>query len=175
MTDVDPITCTDRTHYFQPSVNGVQPPLCYCGQREVGEMCGVAEVLIKSAPTAPADSRADLLRRAADRLDELDNAATDGPWTAREPIGATDPYDVPIYGAGGYLCASPDDGVRGGHSNADADLIVALRAVVSPLSRWLRHQAEYAYTGGDKRHYISGHGAHALDVARAILGEEVPW
>lgn len=50
-------------------------------------------------------------------------AASPQPW---KPIylEGTDPHDVPIEDAtGDYICASPDDGVRGGHSAADAHLI----------------------------------------------------
>ena len=176
----DPITCTDRTHYFQPSVNGVQPPRCYCGKREVGEMHGV-EVLIEGTLTVPADPATDLLRRAADRLDELEAATicdnprcnSQTPWTHGPESITVTARDHTTTGAELLrVNVAP-------HDAAVAALIVALRPVASPLSRWLRtvdSRARELDPAGDG--YLSANVVgyrEARDVARAILGEEVPW
>ena len=150
----DPITCTDQTHYFQPSVNGVQPPRCYCGRREVGEMRGV-EVLIEGTLTVPTDSRADLLCRAADKLEALDAEAIPAPW-------GSDGQEVTYVTSGRTVTI-------GRMAEEDVDLTVALRAVVAPLSRLLRAEADVRGEDFPRRY------GRAADVARAILGEEVPW
>ena len=167
MTDVDPITCTDRTHYFQPSVNGVQPTLCYCGKRDSGEMRGVV-VLIEGTLTVPADSPGALLVRAADRLDELDRYATPFPWLAGET------YQNPDLSSGDVFAdiLAPESATSPVIVEVDegnAAIICALRAVVSPLSRWLRAEADVRMEDFPRRY------GRAADIARAILGEEVPW
>ena len=108
---------------------------------------------------------AGLLRRAAARLEELDAAATPLPWTAH-PEDRDRDGDVPVRTPSGFLCESPDDGVRGGHAEADAALIVALRAAAGPVAVWLRSEADRR---ADRDHRWS---PHAEAVARAVLGEE---
>ena len=64
------------------------------------------------------DERLAELRRIAEGAD------SPGPWEARRAAHFED--DCPVYDAGGLpLCVSPDDGVRGGHSDADAKHIAA--------------------------------------------------
>lgn len=53
---------------------------------------------------------------------DLAATGTPGPWHA--VIDPDEPSDTPIADDNGYLCVSPDDGVRGGHSLADALKIV---------------------------------------------------
>lgn len=96
-------------------------------------------------------SAAELLRRAATRLDELDRAAT------RE-------------GGKGEIVAF----LRFVDSNLVApnlaQLLAALHPIAAPLAAWLRERAE----GHVNRRLAGVHAVdnHAVAVARAILGEE---
>ncbi len=92
---------------------------------------------------------ADVLRRAADamdaeadRLDAMEQATFGDRWEAK-PSGTLG--DVPIAATSGeawdYICSSPDDGVRGGHDEADADLIVHRRNTLARDAATLRAQA----------------------------------
>lgn len=123
--------------------------------------------------TTTPHAAAALLRRAADRLDNLDHAATPHPWRAVAYEFEAETASVDTLAGPVFLC--PDDGIRCVADRKDADLIVALRPVAVPLAAWLRHQAEYAerlenaFDG--KIGYIRGHGSHAVAVARAVLGE----
>ena len=106
----------------------------------------------------------DVMSRAADRLETLDQEATAAPWEIHGGSGD----DSPLWAdaAMNYLCASPDDGVRGGHSAADAALIVALRPTAVPLAGWLRaciRRAEIAPALGIP--------VFAIEIAHAVLGE----
>ena len=65
------------------------------------------------------------------RWAELAAAATPGPWEAARGEGE---HDTPILTPDGYLCASPDDGVRGGHGAADAAHIAASRIAVPAMA-----------------------------------------
>lgn len=60
-------------------------------------------------------------------IQERAAAATEGPWVTEE---GEYPDDCPIHAADAYLCTSPDDGVRGGHSAPDAAFIAAARTDV---------------------------------------------
>ena len=163
----DPITCTERTHYFQPSVNGIQPPRCYCGKRDAGEMRGVV-ALVEGTLTVPADSTASLLVRAADRLDELDKAATQGAW-----VSDIDEMACPRI----FSPKRPFGVVAEVDTEQDRDLIVATRPSIGPTARLLRAIARRAaelspasdgYLGAN----ILGY-REAVALAREILGEHV--
>jgi hypothetical protein len=39
-------SCTGRTHYFQPLVQGGQPPSCYCGAVDIRTLHDVAEITL---------------------------------------------------------------------------------------------------------------------------------
>jgi hypothetical protein len=58
--------------------------------------------------------------------------ATPGPWTTEQSYDG-DPDTPVLVGDGEYLCASPDDGVRGGHLFEDADFIAHAREDVPAL------------------------------------------
>jgi hypothetical protein len=78
------------------------------------------------------ESPADVLRRAADRLDELDKAAAPGPWWIDRPLFSdfclhTSPSSHEIGSTGGL---------------EDAALIVAMRSVAAPLAAHLRATAD---------------------------------
>lgn len=65
-------------------------------------------------------------------LKEREQHATKGPWTA-EPSYPGDP-DTPVKTPDGdYISASPDDGVRGGHSYYDAEFISHAREDIPAL------------------------------------------
>ena len=67
---------------------------------------------------------------------DLADAATEGPWRHEADDS---PFDVPITtGELDYLCTSPDDGVRGGHSIEDAAFIVASRTAVPKMAAALQ-------------------------------------
>lgn len=68
--------------------------------------------------------------RSDDEIRALCNAATPGPWTVPDDA---EPDDAPVIAGEYYLCVSPDDGVRGGHSQADAAFIAAARELVPSL------------------------------------------
>lgn len=99
--------------------------------------------------TAPGLSPADELRAAADamsmeadRLDAMEREASGGPWMV-DALYAHDDGDMPVKGSTGrYLCASPDDGVRGGHDLRDADLIAHRRNTMTRDAAVLRATAE---------------------------------
>lgn len=109
---------------------------------------------------------AEELRAAADRLEALAKAATPGHWAAGR---SDDPNDVPLVASDGhaweYLCCSPDDGVRGGHTLPDAELVVAMRATVEPLVVLLRAVADNVDFDS-----IVRHEQEALAIARATPG-----
>lgn len=65
-----------------------------------------------------------------DAVRRVANAATPPPWEIQDGTSET---DVPVWAGGDYLCCSPDDGVRGGHSRADAEFIAAARQWVPEL------------------------------------------
>lgn len=132
--------------------------------------------------TAVPDSAAELLRRAADRLDGLDKAATPEPWAA-----------VGSYVAGwadGCTCGSPgfpDAHERGcgmeqiaEASTEDASLIAVLRPVAAPLATLLRRTVQLAevYASGlvpeaqpaFLEEWLSIHHAPAVQIARSVLG-----
>jgi hypothetical protein len=105
---------------------------------------------------------AEVLRRAADRLEALAWEATDDPW---RQMG--DPA------AGAYLDAGPDTSivVRGGAWLPDLAYIAAMSPTVGKaLAAWLRvqHETERRLGGPD---YETPPTHPALAVARAILGE----
>jgi uncharacterized protein (DUF885 family) len=83
-------------------------------------------------------------------LRALADAATPGPWEVeRDPYGDD---DYPVSANGRYLCVSPDDGVRGGHSEADAAFIAAARDAVPALLdevERLRKELRECYASGD--------------------------
>jgi len=62
-------------------------------------------------------------------------AASPAPWKAcTEEWSLADAGDIPVVDAmGDYLCCSPDDGVRGGHSEADAALIASAPSWLAAL------------------------------------------
>ena len=67
---------------------------------------------------------------------DLASNATEGPWRHEADDS---PFDVPITtGELDYLCTSPDDGVRGGHSIEDAAFIVASRTAVPKMAAALQ-------------------------------------
>ena len=116
----------------------------------------------------------DLLRRAEKMLREQAKAATPGPWMrSTDYVESND--DCPIVGADDkYLCVSPDDGVRGGHSAGDADYIVTMHPGVGlALADWLgltardieRAYGLAAFTTSSRR------SLPALVLARLIVGE----
>lgn len=121
------------------------------------------------------ESDADLLTRAADMLEQAERGATET-WTFWRDItegGFVHVGDVNGVIPDGADC-TPDEveinPVAKFYADPDAELAVLLRPIVPHLAAWLRHQAEYAYTMTDHRHYVSGHGAFAVAVARAIVG-----
>jgi hypothetical protein len=72
-----------------------------------------------------------------DAIEARAAAATGGPWLLGdgvfdEQLNGDDDWAVRV-ADGSYLCASPDDGVRGGHSKADAEFITNARADVPML------------------------------------------
>ena len=110
---------------------------------------------------------ADRLREAAALLRERAGEATPGQWEAVEGDYRD---DWPIRGAGGgYLCTSPDDGVRGGHDEEDAHYIVMMHPPVAlALADWLDAEAATATPRGLDPHV----GPAALAVADEILGSD---
>ena len=103
----------------------------------------------REAPESPAD----LLRRAAARLEELNARVDPAPWRT-DGIGGV--WRGPV-GAGHFIadCNGEDEG--------NAALIVAVRAAVLPLAAVLRF-----YADSSKRGWRAD---EMLDLARAILGE----
>ena len=98
-------------------------------------------------------------------------AATDGPWLA---VAGEGPSDWPIVipdgsDLGTYLCASPDDGVRGGHSEADAKFIAAARADVP----WLLSEVERLTAECDRARGLAARlEAQLAQVAEVVHGME---
>lgn len=98
-------------------------------------------------------------------------AATEGPWVA---VAGEGPNDWPIVcpdgsALGEYLCASPDDGVRGGHSEADAEFIAAARADVP----WLLAEVERLTAERDRARDLAARlEAQVARVAEAVNGME---
>lgn len=108
---------------------------------------------------------ADLLRRAADRLDALDKGATPSPWF-NHLDDVQDNRMVLGYGQGRFLVAEWLE-------DADADLIATMRGTLKPLAAWLRREAdavvicEQTYPPAT----VHAEAEHAFAVARAVLGE----
>lgn len=110
---------------------------------------------------------AELLRRAADRLDELTKAATPGPWVPE----------------GGWSVAGPTpDGWGGGpHLIADtkwrsdtAYIATMHPGVGKALAEWFRTFSECVVDDESLAASYFAEVDSAVDVARAILGESEP-
>lgn len=129
---------------------------------------------------------AEVLRAAADRIDQLAAATTPGPWRTADVEGifyiasanhgpVTMDNDGPV-----CTCSGPDenggvaierDESEGGRG--DADWMVALGPQVAPqLSAWLRAEAD-AHQRREALMLVGGGAAtaHALAFARSLLGE----
>lgn len=89
------------------------------------------------------------LRRAADRLDELDRAASQGPWKRYGMAGVASP-DGDIVGEWKHHCGCGEEvSILSGGDAEDADLIVALRSIPIPLALWLRWASDHSASGND--------------------------
>ena len=136
------------------------------------------------------ESPADLLRRAADKLENppirpgvtvqyvsRGDRAVEA-WRRRngrqylvvEPSmhqrGSTEPT-VTVWVPADH----EDDSCAGDCIYPTADrLVVVVSEQDKALAAWLRHQATYAELSGSE--YLTGHGRHARAIARAILSED---
>ena len=113
---------------------------------------------------------ADLLRRAAARLDELAVAATRGPWRVAPIAKRADVRGLPENTSGDYRgdsIATAADSEFGACSQSSAAYIAAMHpGVGKALAAWLRGEA-------NALHLCPGHVAvAALTVAREILGAD---
>lgn len=79
-----------------------------------------------------------------DAIEKRASAATEGPWLLGDGFSdeSNDADDWAIRTPSGFLCASPDDGVRGSHDFRDATFIVHAREDVPALVAEVRRLRE---------------------------------
>jgi len=114
---------------------------------------------------------ADLWTRAADRLEKLDQAASESPWRRYGMTGVTSP-DGDVIGEWRSRCdgCGEESTVIAAHTD-DADLIVALRSLAPEVVSLLRAKARAAEV---RQRTVPGFAFrdHAMDrIARIVLGE----
>lgn len=129
-----------------------------------------------------------LLLRAADRLDELDRGASPLDWNGYSDILNGQPRGeifcgprVDGYRTGSVCSWSVDDENSDPMSQADIDLVCALRPVAAPLAAWLRRTVRLAEHYNDAMvpvtqadavdAWLALHHAPALQIARGVLDE----
>jgi transcriptional regulator GlxA family with amidase domain len=113
---------------------------------------------------ADVSSPVEVLRAAADRLDQLAESTSPSPWEAPRPnAGLHEVHDS----AGNGIATESDFGDL---AEADADWIAMLGPQVAPaLSAWLRESASIAEYYNDERPHLPA-PRHALAFARMVLG-----
>lgn len=119
------------------------------------------------------DSPSVLLERAAARLDELADAAPQGPWKVA--------HDGDVHGYGPVPIIYSEYGdVEVQHAPGVQDWLRVMNPVIAePLAKWLRDTARYLHfergaVSGPKngRDFFEGKYGGALEFARRVLGEE---
>lgn len=109
------------------------------------------------------DSPSALLERAAERLAELANKASPGPWDASQ--------GSEIYAADGFCVVSTHWDGAGFERADDQDWCATMSpAVAQPLVEWLRDESEYI-RGIRSWKFLPPNTRRAVAFARVVLGE----
>ncbi|MFJ5984364.1 hypothetical protein [Lentzea sp. NPDC092896] len=120
------------------------------------------------------ESPSALLERAAARLDELANAAPQGPWKVA--------HDGDVHGYGPVPIIYSEHGdVEVQHAPGVHDWLRVMNPVIAePLAKWLRNSARYLHfergavsSPENGRAFFEGKYGGALEFARRILGEHI--